>query len=116
MSKKDKEIKDLKEERLTLQYDLELVSEELLSLRRQFNNLSALYSQATQKAPEIPTTKKYKPLIKNDRWWSVQIELWPGAWTLHYYRYDWRKHDGTAREGQINLGPFGFSWFREPKK
>lgn len=99
MSKKDEEIKRLQLQVMQLQYDLEIASQ-----------------LHVQQAPQIPTTKKYKPLFKNDRWWSVQIELWPGAWNLHYYRYNWRKHNGRAREGQINFGPFGFSWFREPKR
>lgn len=54
--------------------------------------------------------------IKNDRWWNFSVELWPGAWGLNYYRYDWKKYGATSREGQMQIGPFGFSWNREPKR
>lgn len=54
-------------------------------------------------------------LIKNDRYWNFSFELWPGAWGLNYYRYDWRKYGARSREGSIQLGPIGFSWNRDPK-
>lgn len=61
-------------------------------------------------------TKKTKSRVKNDRWWNFNIELWPGAWGLNYYRYDWKKYNADTREGQMQIGPLGFSWNREPKR
>lgn len=66
----------------------------------------------TKKAPEIPFPTK----VKYERWWNFSIELWPLAWGLSYYRYDWQRAKSDAREGQIQFGPFGFSWNREPKR
>lgn len=62
-----------------------------------------------------------KPFFKNERWWNISFELWPGAWGLNYYRYDWQRairngHPATSREGNFQIGPFGFSWNREPKR
>ena len=59
---------------------------------------------------------KKKERIKNDRWWNFSIELWPGAWGLNYYRYNWKKSGSQSREGQMQIGPFGLSWNREPKR
>lgn len=104
MSKKDDRIKDLEEKVLGLQYELDYVE----------THYEARILQE-KRAPQIPVAKP-KPLIKNDRSWTFSFEIWPGAWNLYYYRFNWRKHNGTVREGQINLGPIGFSWYREPKR
>lgn len=103
----DKEIQFLNERILSLSYNLDV-------LNRQYN--TAILSRT-------PTTEAPKPrkrLIKNYRWWNFSVELWPGAWDLSYYRYDWKRaqangHPGLAREGNIHVGPFAFSWNREPK-
>lgn len=68
------------------------------------------------KAPRIPASDPKKPRIKNERWWNFSVELWPGAWGLNYYRFNWQKHGSVSREGSIQVGPFGFSWNREPKR
>lgn len=83
-----------------------------LELRNQVWELQ----RTLQVNPEIKAKKEYKPKIKNERWWNFSIELWPGAWGLSYYRYQWRKYGGTSREGNFQIGPFGFSWNREPKR
>lgn len=66
--------------------------------------------------PDAPVEPIKKSRIKNDRWWNFSIELWPGAWGLNYYRYDWKKYKSSSREGQMQIGPFGLSWNKEPKR
>ena len=90
-------------------YDLK---DENAKLRAENLGLALKLYNVPRKAPEIPVKKK----VKNDRWWNFSIELWPGAWGLNYYRYDWKKYSANTREGQMQIGPFGFSWNREPKR
>jgi len=86
---------------------IEELDTELYQLKRSLVEL--------KKAPEIPVAPK-RPLIKYDRFWNVSFELWPGSWGLSYYRYQHERHGSQSREGSIYVGPFGFSWNREPKR
>lgn len=97
--------------------DEEVLNQQRLiaSLRKEIYDVGQHY---TNKAPQIPVKPKR---VKNERWWNFSVELWPGAWGLNYYRYDWQRaqrngHPGTSREGNFQIGPFGFSWNREPKR
>ena len=90
-------------------YDLK---DENTNLRAENLGLSLKLYRPAEKAPEVPVKKK----VKNDRWWNFSVELWPGAWGLNYYRYNWKKYGANTREGQMQIGPFGFSWNREPKR
>lgn len=111
---------------------VEKVLEKMEIIREQDENIERLYGslaiyqdrvaqlerslvemKTVEKAPRIPFSK---PRIKNERWWNFSVELWPGAWGLNYYRYNWKKYEGTSREGNFQIGPFGFSWNREPKR
>lgn len=78
--------------------------------------IRVLKTASTQKAPEIPVTPKKVGFFGHDRWWNASFELWPGAWGLNYYRYDWKRGTSKAREGNFQLGPLGFSWNKEPKR
>lgn len=106
MSKKDEIIKDLEYQNEELLYKVEALE----AIKRDL--ITELITQKTLK----PAIKVRRLLCRYDRWWSFSVELWPGAWDLNYYRFDWRKHISTSREGQVQVGPFGFSWNRELKR
>lgn len=93
---------------------------ELNKMAEKNYQLASDLQQAQTAVTEKKAVKEPKKRIKNDRWWNFSVELWPGAWGLNYYRFNWknamsRGYPGTSREGQIQVGPFGFSWNREPK-
>lgn len=92
----------------------------ITSLEYRNTNLANELREVRKAVVEMKPAAK-QPRIKNDRWWSLNIELWPGAWGLNYHRYDWKKaqrngHPALSREGQMQIGPFGLSWGREPKR
>ncbi len=85
-------------------------------LQEKNNRLVSELIDVRKAITETKVAKEHKPLIKYTRWWNANIELWPGAWDLNYYRYKWEKYGSDSREGSLQFGPFGFSWNREPKK
>lgn len=102
---------DLKEENKDLS---DRINRYLDTIQKQDNLLWELRAEVALQKLTKEAKKKFA--FKNDRWWSVSFELWPGAWDLNYYRYDWKRHNGTSREGNFQIGPLGFSWNRDPKR
>ena len=100
-------------------YDLFDENKELKATVRQLEqevvNLNYKLRQVEKSMVEMKPAGK-QPRIKYDRWWNASFELWPGAWNCSYYRYQAKKHGSKSREGQVQVGPFGFSWNREPKR
>lgn len=101
-------------------YGLVEENKELIKLNKYLETrvsslLESLTTPAPNPAPIIPVAPK-KPLIKYDRYWNATFELWPGAWGLNYYRYQGKKYNSESREGNIQIGPFGFNWNRDPKR
>lgn len=116
-SKKTKAL--LEDELQIAQRDIEFLNKRINELLDRDADLVNVINElkAKQQAPEISTVKKNRR--KYYRFWNFSVELWPGAWgVLNYYRFDWQKHQPTSgvREGSLQVGPFGFSWFREPKR
>lgn len=94
---------------------MEVIKEQDQRIAELRNQIYAL-QRTLQVNSDVVKAAAKKPRVKYDRWWNLSFELWPGAWGLNYYRFQGKKYNSNSREGQAQIGPFGFSWNREPKR
>src|SRR5688572_2364603 len=108
MSKKTKA--QLEEELTSTQSENDFLSKRVGELVTKVNELSAENYQLGVQLVKAQTEylDEPKPARKRyDRFWNFSIELWPPAWGLSSYRFDWKRSGSDSREGSYQLGPFG---------